>query len=430
MKLRIKGGQLIDPANDINEVMDILIEDGKVIEIASEIKADDCIDIDAAGKWVCPGFIDMHVHLREPGFEYKENIASGTRAAAAGGFTTVCCMPNTDPVIDNAAIATFVRERAKKSGIVNVLPIGSITKQQEGKELSEMAELLAAGCVAVSDDGKPVKDAAIMRNAMQYANMFNLPILSHCEEVSLSREGQMHEGYYSTIYGFKGIPAAAEEIMVARDIILAEATGARVHICHVSTSGSVDLIRAAQERGVLVSCEVTPHHLVLTDEAVGSYDADTKVNPPLRSLEDVISLREAILDGTIDCIATDHAPHHRESKDCEYNLASFGISGLETAAALIMDRLVHTDIIDAETMVRLFTTGPADVLGISKGSLEVGADADITLIDPGMVKVVDPKQFYSKGKNTPFKGMELKGWPWMTIVNGKVVYQAGKIVND
>jgi len=428
MKLLIKGGQVIDPANNINEVMDILIHDGKIVETASDIHADDCVNIDATGKWVCPGFIDMHVHLREPGFEYKEDIASGTRAAAAGGFTTICCMPNTDPVIDNSAIASFVRDRAKKSGLVNVLPIGSITKKQEGKELSEMAELRAAGCVAVSDDGKPVKDAAIMRNAMLYSAMFGLPILSHCEETSLSADGQMHEGYFSTIYGFKGIPAAAEEIMVARDIILAEATGAQVHICHVSTSGSVDLIRAAQERGVLVSCEVTPHHLVLTDEVVGSYDADTKVNPPLRSVEDVIALREALMDGTIDCIATDHAPHHRESKDCEYNLASFGISGLETAVALIMDKLVLPDIIDAETMVRLFTTGPADILGLEKGTMEAGSDADITIIDPQLTREVNPAAFYSKGKNTPFKGQKLRGWPCMTIVNGKVVYDQGEIV--
>ena len=429
MKLLIKGGQVIDPANNINDVMDILIEDGKIIKIAADLSAADCHTINANGKLVCPGFIDMHVHLREPGFEYKEDIASGTRAAAAGGFTTICCMPNTDPVIDNAAVASFVRERARKSGVVNVLPIGSISKRLEGKELSEMAELLEAGCIAVSDDGKPVKDAALMRNAMQYASMFDLPILSHCEEMSLSQDGQMHEGYYSTIYGFKGIPAAAEEIMIARDIILAEATEARLHICHVSTSGSVDLIRAAQARGVQVSCEVTPHHLLLTDEAVGGYNADTKVNPPLRSLDDMLSMRDAILDGTIDCIATDHAPQHRESKDCEYNLASFGISGLETAVALIMDKLVLPEILDAETMVRLFTIGPADILGIHKGTLDPGADADITVIDPELVKEVNPAKFYSKGQNTPFKGMTLRGWPWMTIVKGKVVYSDGQI-ND
>jgi dihydroorotase len=428
MKLLIKGGKVIDPANDINDIMDVLIQDGRIKEVGQDLADGDAEVIDAQGKLVCPGFIDMHVHLREPGFEYKEDIASGTRAAAAGGFTTICCMPNTDPVIDNATVASFVRERARKSGVVNVLPIGSISKRQEGKELSEMAELVEAGCIAVSDDGKPVEDAGLMRNAMQYASMFGLPVLSHCEETSLSSDGKMHEGYYSTIYGLKGIPAAAEEVMVARDIILAEATGASVHICHISTAGSVELIRAAQERGVQVSCEVTPHHLILTDEVVGSYDADTKVNPPLRSLEDVIALRDAILDGVVDCIATDHAPHHRESKDCEYNLASSGISGLETAVALIMDQLVIPEIIDDETMVRLLTIGPADILGINKGTLDPGADADITIIDPQSVKTVEPEKFYSKGKNTPFKGMRLRGWPCMTIIQGQIICRDGKIV--
>ena len=428
MKLLIKGGRVIDPANEINDLMDVLIEDGRIKEVGQDLTGDDAEIIDAQGKLVCPGFIDMHVHLREPGFEYKEDIASGTRAAAAGGFTTICCMPNTDPVIDNSTVASFIRERARKSGVVNVLPIGSISKRQEGKELSEMAELMEAGCIAVSDDGKPVLNSGLMRNAMQYASMFDLPILSHCEETSLSSDGQMNEGYYSTIYGLKGIPAAAEEVMVARDIILAEATGARVHICHISTAGSVDLIRAAQERGVQVSCEVTPHHLILTDEVVGSYDADTKVNPPLRSLDDVIALRDGILDGIVDCIATDHAPHHRESKDCEYNLASNGISGLETAVALIMDQLVIPEIIDDETMVRLFTIGPADILGLNKGTLDPGADADITIIDPQMSKTVEPEKFYSKGKNTPFKGMTLRGWPCMTIVKGQIICCDGKIV--
>ncbi|HRW13549.1 MAG TPA: dihydroorotase [Syntrophomonas sp.] len=429
MKLLIKGGRVIDPANEINDVLDVLIEDGRIKTVDRNIKAADAETIDATGKLVCPGFIDMHVHLREPGFEYKEDIASGTRAAAAGGFTTVCCMPNTDPVIDNAAVASFVRERARKSGVVNVLPIGTISKGQEGKELSEMAELMEAGCVAVSDDGRPVLDSGLMRYAMQYATMFDLPLLSHCEETSLSADGQMHEGYYSTIYGLKGIPAAAEEVMVARDIILAEATGARVHICHVSTAGSIELIRTAQDRGVQVTCEVTPHHLLLTDEVVGGYDADTKVSPPLRSLNDVIALRDGILDGVVDCIATDHAPHHRESKDCEFNLAANGISGLETAVALIMDQLVIPGIIDEETMVRLFTIGPADILGLTKGTLEAGADADVTIIDPQLSQTVDPEKFYSKGKNTPFKGMSLRGWPCMTIVQGKVVCRDGIIVN-
>jgi len=430
MKLLIKGGRVIDPANDIDALMDVLIRNGKIMEMDENIHAEECTVIDAAGKIVCPGFIDIHVHLREPGFEYKEDIASGTRAAAAGGFTTVCCMPNTDPVIDNAAVATFIKDRAAKSGVVNVLPIGCITKQQAGKELSEMAELVAAGGVAVSDDGKPVSNAGIMRNALEYAKMFDLPVLSHCEEKSLVGEGQMHEGYYSTLYGFKGIPAAAEELMVSREIILSELTGAHVHICHASTRGSMEMIRTAKARGLRVTCEVTPHHLILTDEIVGGYDADTKVNPPLRSEEHRAALRQGLADGTVDCIATDHAPHHLESKDCEYNLASSGISGLETAVALIMDGLVNCDLLEMEQMVQLFTIGPAEVLGIDKGTLDIGAAADITILDPEAVRVVEPDQFYSKGQHTPFKGQPLKGWPWMTIVNGRVVAREGQIVEE
>lgn len=427
MKLLIKGGRVIDPASNTDGLLDIIIEDGKVIELGAGLSADGEI-IEASGKLVCPGFIDMHVHLREPGFEYKEDIATGTRAAAAGGFTTICCMPNTDPVIDNLAVASFVKERARKAGVVNVLPIGTITKKQAGNELSEMADLIAAGCVAVSDDGKPVMKADIMRNALEYAKMFDLPVLSHCEDTDLSKGGQMHEGYFSTLYGFKGIPAAAEEVMAARDIILAQATGGHIHICHASTRGSMELIRRAKSQGINVTCEVTPHHLTLTDEMVGSYDADTKVNPPLRSPEDLEALRAALLDGTVDCIATDHAPHHFESKDCEYELASFGISGLETAVAVIMDKLVHPGILEITDMVRLFTTGPAGVLGINKGVLAVGQDADISIIDPDLIKTVNPADFHSKGRNTAFKGMELKGWPCMTIVKGKIVARNGKIV--
>lgn len=428
MKLLIKGGRVIDPANNIDGIMDVLVENGLISAVKENIEADDAEEINAGGKVVCPGFIDMHVHLREPGYEYKEDIDTGTRAAAAGGFTTVCCMPNTEPVIDNAAVASFVKERAAKSGRVNVLPIGCITKGQAGCELSEMADLVAAGCVAVSDDGKPVSDAGIMRYALDYAKMFDLPVMSHCEEKSLVRDGQMHEGYYSTLYGLKGIPAAAEEVMVSRDIILAGLTGAHVHICHASTQGSMELIREAKAQGIWVTCEVTPHHLLLTDEIVGSYDADTKVNPPLRSADHLEALREGLVDGTVDCIATDHAPHHLESKDCEYNLASPGISGLETAVAAVMDGLVNKGLMGIERIVELFTMGPAEVLGIDKGTLDVGTDADITIIDPDASKTVDPAEFYSKGKNTPFKGQTLKGWPWMTIVGGRVVARAGKIV--
>lgn len=427
MNLLIKGGRVIDPANNIDKVMDILIEDGTIVERFSNIYTEECINIDAAGKLVLPGFIDMHVHLREPGFEYKEDITSGTRAAAAGGFTTVCCMPNTDPVIDNAAVARFVKERAARSGLVNVLPIGSITKNQEGQELSEMAELTAAGCVAVSDDGRPVLRADIMRNALEYAKMFGLPVLSHCEETSLSQGGQMHEGYYSLIYGLKGIPAEAEEIMVMRDIMLARLTESHIHICHASTRGSMDIIRKAKKEGINVTCEVTPHHLSFTAEIIGTYNTDTKVNPPLRTEDDIEALLEGIEDGTVDCIATDHAPHNQESKDCEYNLAAFGISGIETAVAVVMN-LVNEGSIGLERAVELFTVGPAGVLGLQKGALSLGNTADLTIIDPTLVKTVKPDEFYSKGKNTPFKGMRLKGWPYMTIVGGRIVAREGKVL--
>jgi dihydroorotase len=428
MKLLIKGGMVVDPSNGLKKLSDVLIEDGVIARISENMSDRDCGIIDAGGKYVCPGFIDVHVHLREPGYEYKEDIASGSRAAAAGGFTTVCCMPNTDPVIDNGAVAHFVREKARQAGIINVLPIGCISKGQEGNEITAMGELQEAGCVAVSDDGKPVMNSSVMRNAMTYARMFDLPVLSHCEDLNLSRDGQMHEGFYSTYYGLPGIPTAAEELMVARDILLARLTGARLHICHISTSGSLELIRAAKREGLAVTCEVTPHHLTLTDEVVGSYDADTKVNPPLRSREHVEALWDGLRDGTIDCIATDHAPHHQESKDCEYNLAANGISGLETAVAVVMDKLVNQGIIDFDTMVRLFTVGPAALVNLDRGTLTPGKTADVTIIDPNLKRKVDIMKFCSKGKNTPFKGMQLQGWPFMTIVNGLVVAREGKVV--
>jgi dihydroorotase len=428
MRLLIKGGRVIDPANGLNAVMDVLLEEGRITAVEKELADNSAEIINAKNKLVCPGFIDMHVHLREPGQEYKEDITSGSRAAAAGGFTTVCCMPNTEPAIDNAAVASFVRERARKTGLVNVFPIGAITRGREGNELSEMAELVAAGCVAVSDDGRPVMRADVMRNALEYAKMFGLPVLAHSEDLHLSREGQMHEGYYSIIYGLKGIPAAAEEVMIARDIMLADLTGGNLHVCHISTRGAVELIREAKEKGIRVTCEVTPHHLILSDEVVDGYDTDTKVNPPLRSEEHIAALREALQEGVIDCIATDHAPHHRESKDCEYVLAAPGISGLETAVASIMDKLVSPGILNLEQMVRLYTTGPAEILGIDRGTLSPGKVADLTLLDPKLVKTVEPSKFYSKGKNTPFKGMQLKGWPWMTIREGIIVAREGEII--
>ncbi len=429
MKLLIKNGRVIDPVNEYDQISDVLISNGVIAEIGQNLTAgkNDQI-IDASGKIVCPGFIDMHVHLRDPGYLYKEEIASGTRAAAAGGFSTICCMPNTNPVIDNAAVAAYVRQIAAKTGMVNVLPIAAITRNQKGEEITEMADLIAAGCIAVSDDGKPVEKAEIMRNALEYAKMFSLPVLSHCEDTSLSRDGQIHEGYYSTIYGYKGIPAAAEEVMAARDIILARTTGGHVHICHVSSLGTVEMIRRAKAEGVHITCEVTPHHLTLTDEATGTYDANTKVNPPLRSAEHIQALLEGIKDGTIDCIATDHAPHQLESKDCEYNFAAFGISGLETAVPLVMSLIDKEFTINK--MVSLFTAGPAGVLGLNKGSIGIGDIADLTILDPEKVKTVDPKSFYSKGKNTPYGGRKLKGWPYMTIVNGKIIAADGIIIEE
>ncbi|ADI01619.1 MAG TPA: dihydroorotase [Syntrophothermus lipocalidus] len=428
MRLMIKGGRIIDPVNSIDLVGDILVEDGLVQEISPAIRTKKAEVLDANGKIVCPGFIDMHVHLREPGFEYKEDIASGTRAAAVGGFTTVCCMPNTNPVIDNGAVAAFVCSRARQVGVVNVFPIGSITKKQQGTEISEMADLVQAGCVAVSDDGRPVMNAEIMRRALEYSRMFDIPVISHCEDLDLSEDGQMHEGFYSTLYGLKGIPAAAEEVMVARDILLAETTKSRVHFAHISTRGSVELIKMAKRKGLAVTCEVTPHHLTLTDEMVRDYDPDTKVNPPLRSREDVEALRQGLIEGVIDCIVTDHAPHEVEAKDCEYNLASCGISGLETAVAVILNDLVNSGIVDISDVVRLMSVNPANILKLDRGNLAPGKVADITILDLELERRVEPSRFLSKGKNNPFKGRVLKGWPWATIVRGRLVAYNGKLV--
>ncbi|MGE5371841.1 MAG: dihydroorotase [Solirubrobacterales bacterium] len=427
MKLLVKGGRILDPATNTDLVGDLLIEDGVVKQVAASIKANGADVIDAADMIVCPGLIDLHVHLREPGFEYKETIASGTRAAANGGFTSVCCMPNTKPVCDQRAVVALIEQLAADQGVVNVYPIASITKGQAGQEITEMGQLRQSGCVAVSDDGKPVMSPKVMQLAMQYAKMFSLPVVSHCEDLSMADEGQVHEGYYATYYGLKGIPALAESLMVARDLMLARESGARIHIAHISTAESVALVRQAKAEGVRATCEVTPHHLALTDEVIGSYDPDTKVNPPLRSAEHVQALIEGLRDGTIDCIATDHAPHELESKDCEYNLASFGISGLETAVAVLFDRLVKPGLVPVETIIRALTASPAAAFGLGRGSLEPGSPADVTIINPKLTRTVKPEQFASKGKNTPFKGMELTGWPVATIVSGRVVMVNGEL---
>lgn len=428
MKLLIKGGRIIDPANQVDMTGDILIEDGLIKEVSQSLAISNVEVLNAEGLLVCPGFIDMHVHLREPGLEYKETIATGVRAAAAGGFTTICCMPNTAPVCDNRAVASFIVETAQRQGMVNVHPIGCITKEQKGQEITEMAALVDAGCVGVSDDGKPVMNSEVMRRALEYARMFDIPVISHSEDMNLSEGGQMHEGYYSTLFGLKGIPAAAEEVMVARDIMLSRMTGSRLHVAHISTLGTLDLIKAAKQSGLSVTCEVTPHHLTLTDKELADYDTDYKVNPPLRSQEHVEALITGLADGTIDCLATDHAPHEIEVKDCEFNLASFGISGLETAIPVIFTYLINTSRLDVNTVVKAWTVGPARVLGLDRGTLTPGKVADVTIIDPSESRMVDPRLFLSKGKNTPYKGMKLQGWPCATLVGGRVVARKGQII--
>ncbi len=427
MKLLVKGGRVIDPANNFSQAADVLIEGAKIAAVGKDLKADGAEVIDARGRLVLPGLIDMHVHLRDPGLEAQETIATGTRAAAMGGFTSVACMPNTKPVVDNQALVEYIRSRSKSEGAVNVFPIGAITKGSEGNGLAEIGDMKGAGAVAVSDDGRPVMNAQIMRLAMEYAKMFDLPVISHCEDINLAAEGVMNEGYYSTVYGLKGITRAAEEVMVMRDIMLAELTGARVHIAHISTAGSVELVRAAKKKGINVTAEATPHHFSLTDEAVGSYDTATKVNPPLRGADDVKAVKEGLRDGAIDVIATDHAPHTVEEKDVEYNYAPFGMVGLETAVGLAFRELVAPGILTEEELVRKMSVNPARILGLAKGTLVVGADADITVVDPALQEKVDADRFASKGKNSPFNGWELTGLPVATIVGGRVVMKDRKL---
>ena len=422
MTLLIKGGRVIDPINGMAEEADILVSDGKIAGVAGKVNTDGAEIIDAAGKLILPGLIDMHVHFREPGFEAKETIATGTRAAARGGFTGVACMPNTNPVIDSQALVEFIKSRAASEGVVNVYPIGAVTKGSGGDELAEIADMKQAGAVAISDDGKPVMNAQVMRLAMEYAGMMGMPVISHCEDLNLVAGGVMHEGYFSTVYGLKGTSRVAEEVMVAREIMLAELTGARVHIAHISTAGSVELVRMAKKKGVRVTAEATPHHFTLTDERVGSYDTTTKVNPPLRGEEDIRAVKTGLSDGTIDVIATDHAPHTVEEKDVEYNYAPFGIVGLETAVGLAFRELIKPGLLEIGDLVMKMSANPARVLGLTgKGHLGVGADADITIVDTELKEIVDKNYFESKGKNSPFAGWELIGLPVTTIVGGKPV---------
>jgi dihydroorotase len=423
MNLLIKGGRLIDPSQGIDETMDVLIADGVVLELGHGLTAPDGTQsIDAAGLIVTPGLIDMHVHLRDPGLEYKEDIATGSRAAAAGGFTSVACMPNTQPVIDNKAVTSYILNKARNEAVVNVFPVGAITKGSKGESLAEMGELKEAGCVAVSDDGHPVVSAELMRRALEYAKGVGITVISHSEELSLVGEGVMNEGFISTELGLKGIPWAAEDVAVAREVYLAEFTGAPVHIAHISTSGSARIIRNAKARGVQVTCETAPHYFTLTDEAVLGYDTNAKMNPPLRSAADVAAMKAGLADGTIDAIATDHAPHHPDEKDVEFNVALNGIVGLETSLPLSL-RLVEEGCLDLKGLVSLMSCNPANILGLERGTLKPGAVADVTVIDPLKEWQVTAERLESKSKNTPFLGWQMKGAAAYTIVKGQVVHK-------
>jgi dihydroorotase len=419
MKRLLKGGRVVDPANGIDGVRDVLIDGDRIARVGTDLPADGATIVAIpAGLVICPGFIDMHVHLREPGFEYKETIASGTRAAAAGGFTAVACMANTFPVNDNRAVTDYILARAKVEGVVRVYPIGAVTRNLEGKQLAELAEQAEAGCVAFSDDGRCVMNADLYRRAMEYALPFGVPIISHAEDCELAHDGAMHEGFVSTELGLTGQPAAAEDVMVARDIILAELTGAHLHVAHISTAGAVRLVRDAKARGVRVTAEVTPHHLLLTDEGVRSYDSRFKMAPPLRGKRDVEACLEALVDGTIDCVATDHAPHALSEKEGEFAEAANGIVGLETAVPLLLDRLVRPGVLDLPTLVARLSVGPARLLNLPGGSLAPGAAADITILDLERTWTVDPAAFRSRGRSTPFAGFTGTGAPWMTLVGG------------
>ncbi len=420
MKILIKNGRVIDPYSDTDGRLDVLIEGTKIRGLYREGRGPEAdMVMDASGCIVIPGLVDMHTHLREPGFEYKETIKTGTMAAVKGGFTTVCCMPNTNPVNDTMAVTRFIVEKASKEGSCTVYPIGSITKGQKGEELAELEMLARSGCIAFSDDGRPVADSLIMRRALEYSKIFSIPVISHCEDLKLSEGGVMNEGFISTIVGLKGIPNAAEDIMVARDLLLAGLTGGRLHIAHVSTEGAVELIRAAKHRGVNVTAETCPHYFTLTDESLVSYDTNFKVNPPIRSARDVEAVRQGLKDGTIDAIATDHAPHHIDDKNVEFDRAAFGISGLETAFSLGL-KLVEEGVIDLMQLVKKMTTTPSEIMGINKGKLSENADADIAVINTGKKYRVDSSAFLSKGKNSPFNRWTLKGVVEKTISRGKV----------
>lgn len=432
MDILIKNGRVIDPVNKIDRVTGVLISEDRIVKIGnlSEVKTsgEKPKIIDAKNKVVIPGIIDIHTHLREPGHEEEETIATGTRSAAVGGVTSIFCMPNTHPVIDNQTAVEFILLKAKNEGIVNVFPVGAITKGLSGEDLTEIGELKKAGVVSISDDGNPVMDALVMRRALEYAKMFDLSVIAHCEDKNLSEDGVMNESYTSTLLGLRGIPNESEDVMVARDIILSALTGGHLHIAHVSTKGSVELIRQAKRNKIPVSCEACPHHFTLTDEMVKTYDTNTKVNPPLRTEEDVREIIKGLQDGTIDCIASDHAPHTEEEKNKEYDLAPFGIIGLETLLPLTITYLVKTKKLSLMAAITKLTSNPKKIFKLDSGTLTPGSKADITIIDINVERVI--KDFVSKSKNSPFLGKKLQGFAVMTIVNGKIIMDNGKILSD
>ncbi len=422
-KILLKGGHVVDPVRGVNGPADVLIQGDRIARVEKDLPAEDAAVIDVPRGWlIVPGLIDMHVHLREPGQEHKETIATGTAAAVAGGFTAVACMPNTEPVNDQAAITELILRKAADAGLARVYPIGAVSRGSKGEQLADLAELRRAGCVAVSDDGRPVATALLMRRALEYAGMLGMPVIDHCEDPSLKADGVAHEGYRASLLGLRGIPAAAEAVMVERDVTLADLTGARVHIAHMSVQGSLRAVRAGKARGVRVTCEVTPHHLVLTDDALVGYDTNVKMNPPLREEADREALIQALADGSVDAIATDHAPHHYDEKLVEFDRAPFGIVGLETAVPLVFDRLVHAGRLSVTRMIELLSCHPAKILGVPGGTLADGSPADVTLLVPDLQTTVSAQGLRSRSKNTPFDGWTLRGGVGATIVGGRLVY--------
>ena len=421
--LLIKNGHIISPQNHLDTICDILIENGRITELNENISAN-CEIIDAAGKVVLPGLIDMHVHLREPGFEYKEDIESGSKAAVKGGFTQICCMPNTQPVADNKVVISYIRHRGEEVGLCKIRPIGAITKGEEGEQMADIGEMKKAGAVAISDDGKTVKSSRLMRLAMEYASGFNMRCLCHCEDKELADGGVVNEGYNSTLAGLKGIPRAAEDVVIAREICLSESLGVPVHICHVSTYSGVRMIRDAKRAGVKVTAETCPHYFAATDDVITGFDTNTKVNPPIREEKDRLAIIEGLKDGTIDAIVTDHAPHHANDKNVEYNLAAFGISGIETSFGFAVTYLYKTGILTLNQLADKMSRLPAEILSLEGGKIEEGVPADLTIADLDEEWVVDSSEFVSKGKNTPFNGRKLSGAVKYTIVDGDIKYKA------